>query len=429
MIVPSSAQAFQDNPLEEKGYQIVHAIAGRIRLRISWLETDADSVGKFQRLLESLNCVTGVRINPSAQSVVITYRASAISSQEAVERFVDAMQQVKPTSVATTTQSSPSQPSPEEVVQMAQTVAQTITQTVAQAITQTVAQVAQVAQSMQSAVQTDSPAAPAPEREQSATPPPHSSEKVSESTPISAESEFPSPWDTSDDPAPPTPLQKSTPIAPAVPPIPPDEPTQSPNPPVQPELWLHSTASLAKRLNVTSQAITRHRGQPDFATWTQKQDPEGVAWSYDAPSQSFYPFTPLASPLEPPPTEPALAHRVEAAGAELVGETTGEEVGIVIGVGELALGSIGAVIGEEIGWVVGEVIGAEVGKQAVETEPAKSAAQKESPQTRDPSGAMSEAQEAPEPVSELVSEPVEGKPKSAFKTAGKKPKGKRSPAS
>jgi Heavy metal associated domain 2 len=269
--------------LEDVGYQVVHAIAGRIRIRIPWLESDADGVGRLQRLLESLNFVTDVRVNPIAQSIIITYRASAISSQAAVERFVDALQQVKPTPVATMPQDSHLQEEP--FLQMAQTVAQTVAQTL-----QSVAQAASSAVQQPSSDRPPSATTTVPSPQQSPSP---------EAVP-----EMPTPWDDPDGTEMPATVIKSTSTASAASPMPPVQPTPTPNTPGQPELWLHSTASLAKRLNVTSQAITRRRGQPDFSTWTQKQDPEGVAWSYDANSQSFYPFTPFVSPLEQSAAEP-----------------------------------------------------------------------------------------------------------------------------
>ena len=45
---------------------------------------------------------------------------------------------------------------------------------------------------------------------------------------------------------------------------------------------------LAKRLQVTSQALTSQRSKPQFPHWTQRQDPEGQAWQYDATTQLFY---------------------------------------------------------------------------------------------------------------------------------------------
>jgi Heavy metal associated domain 2 len=82
--------------LEEIGYQVAHAIAGRTRIRIPWLETKAEAAGKLQRLIESLNFVTSVRINSLAQSIVILYKASAVSQAEAEAHFVQAIRQSSP---------------------------------------------------------------------------------------------------------------------------------------------------------------------------------------------------------------------------------------------------------------------------------------------------------------------------------------------
>lgn len=45
---------------------------------------------------------------------------------------------------------------------------------------------------------------------------------------------------------------------------------------------------LAKRLGVTSQALTARRAKSEFSNWTQSQDPEGQAWQYDAATHCFY---------------------------------------------------------------------------------------------------------------------------------------------
>jgi hypothetical protein len=293
--------------LKDIGYQVVHAIAGRIRIRIPWLETDADAVGKFQRLLESLNFVSDIRVNPLAQSIVITYRADAISSQEAVNQFVNAMQQVKPTPMATTTQSS--QPQGEAVVQMAQTVAQTVAQTI-QLVVQTASAAGQQSAS---------------DRQETATNPSPQSPPSQSVASKSVVSEMPSPWDDPDSTELPVTVETSTPSTPAATPVTVAEPEQIANPSVQPELWLHSTVSLAKRLNVNSQTITRRRNRSDFSVWTQMQDPEGIAWSYDTSSQSFYPFTPFASPLEQMLVEP-MSPSTGAATIE-----TEEVIGKVVG--------------------------------------------------------------------------------------------------
>ncbi len=45
---------------------------------------------------------------------------------------------------------------------------------------------------------------------------------------------------------------------------------------------------LAKRLGVTSQALTSQRSKPKFSQWAQTKDPEGRPWRYDATQQYFY---------------------------------------------------------------------------------------------------------------------------------------------
>lgn len=48
---------------------------------------------------------------------------------------------------------------------------------------------------------------------------------------------------------------------------------------------------LAERLGVSSQCITPRRQQPTFKDWSQEQDPEGVAWCYEADSGTFHPLS------------------------------------------------------------------------------------------------------------------------------------------
>jgi Heavy metal associated domain 2 len=82
--------------LEENDYQIVQAIAGRMRVRAAWLETDQAASGKLQRLIEALNYVSSVRINPLAQSIIITYQSGKISVQDAEAQIISAIHEVKP---------------------------------------------------------------------------------------------------------------------------------------------------------------------------------------------------------------------------------------------------------------------------------------------------------------------------------------------
>jgi Heavy metal associated domain 2 len=82
--------------LEKNYYQIVHAIAGRVRVKAAWLETDQAASGNLQRRVESLTYVTSVRINPLAQSMIITYQSDKILAQAAEAQFISAIHAVKP---------------------------------------------------------------------------------------------------------------------------------------------------------------------------------------------------------------------------------------------------------------------------------------------------------------------------------------------
>lgn len=57
-------------------YQIVHNIAGRLRLRIPQLAHDAGFASRLGGFFESLAGVTQVRVNPAASSIVIQYQPS-----------------------------------------------------------------------------------------------------------------------------------------------------------------------------------------------------------------------------------------------------------------------------------------------------------------------------------------------------------------
>jgi heavy metal translocating P-type ATPase len=60
--------------IENIHYQIVHWMPGRFRIRIPRLVRDEEYGLKLKYLVESLNFVTGVRLNPSASSLVVEYR-------------------------------------------------------------------------------------------------------------------------------------------------------------------------------------------------------------------------------------------------------------------------------------------------------------------------------------------------------------------
>ncbi len=219
--------------MAQVGYQIVHSIAGRIRIRVPWLETDLQAASNYQRLVEALSGVKVVRINPLAQSIVVEYSPKAMSPAQAQELLISTMQQVKltpPADAPTIEDQEDSEPAATDP-------------------------------------------SPEPDREPtpaSTTPPSGSKQSIV--------SEIPSPWD--EETLQPSETSKfmeenffKTQTSP-----------ESSDP-------ICSTASLAERLKVTSQAITRRRMKTDFGQWTQAQDPEGIAWNYHEHDRSFRPVS------------------------------------------------------------------------------------------------------------------------------------------
>lgn len=106
---------------------------------------------------------------------------------------------------------------------------------------------------------------------------------------------------------------------------------------------------------MTSQALTWHRSQPDFAEWSRLRDPEGIAWSYNATAK---PFIPLISLEELEEQQPSPGKRVLVT----LGETTSGKMGGILGkvtgevIGLVLLGSVGMVMGAEVGAYVSEVV-------------------------------------------------------------------------
>ncbi|MBE9168326.1 hypothetical protein IQ238_12660 [Pleurocapsales cyanobacterium LEGE 06147] len=62
-------------------HQIVHAIPGRLRLKIPHLRRDAGYGDKLQRLVKSLSAVTDVRVNSASASMIVYYNPRSIESK------------------------------------------------------------------------------------------------------------------------------------------------------------------------------------------------------------------------------------------------------------------------------------------------------------------------------------------------------------
>lgn len=281
-------------------YQIAHAIEGRIRVRLPQLASDPEYAGKLQSLIEARKSITSVRINPHAQSIVITYKAKALSLEAMQAQIQQAIEQLSPP---------PPVPPPAPAV------------------------VAPVTHSTQA-----EPAAPAVDD-------PWEDKTVpSQATPVAV--------DSSDSivellPQPATQAEETLPAA-----------SSSPLPE-----QVFSTTDLARRLGVTSQALTRYRSKPDFEQWSQTKDPAGIAWKFDHASKLFR----CVSPDSISATPSLKTEAEEVAGAisgGAFGGMAGETIGTVVG--GLMAGPAGAIVGEEVGAAVGETIGGEWGKTAAD---------------------------------------------------------------
>ncbi|AUB34982.1 Cation transport ATPase [Nostoc flagelliforme CCNUN1] len=62
--------------LQKINYQIVHAVAGRIRINVPRLKEDANYANKLQQAIMSLNEVTDVRVNSANASIIVKYNSN-----------------------------------------------------------------------------------------------------------------------------------------------------------------------------------------------------------------------------------------------------------------------------------------------------------------------------------------------------------------
>ncbi|MBW4553501.1 MAG: DUF456 domain-containing protein [Aphanocapsa sp. GSE-SYN-MK-11-07L] len=302
--------------MEATDYQVVHAIAGRIRCRLPALRTDQRFVDQLQHSLRSLQFVTEVRVNPAAQSIIISYKDRAISSAEFEAGFAKLIQQLK---------SAPANPEPVPLSTLPE-----------QSLPPSLPSIAKP-----TVTETGSVTDPAP---QIAVEPSVSLAESGQDKAVIETAELPSPWD--------------------------DAASAQLEPP-------KTTAELARRLGVTGQALNRRRSLSNFVVWTQTHDPQSLAWIYDPGSKLFYAkdqsvHSAKITQPDPSAAQPAIAKaakQVEEATGEAISASTGEAVGAMVGevVGEVLLGTPGALIGEEMGAIVGEIVGAELGKEIVET--------------------------------------------------------------
>lgn len=225
-------------------YQIVHAVTGRIRIRIAQLAKPEVS-NQLQGLLGAISFVTNVRINPLVESIIITYKPKLVSDEVMQAHLAKAIAQVLPP------------PAPSTV---------------------------------------PAPAASAP----TARPPTVPKAQPPSQPPVSPDIQLSDPWDDSAATQPThQPTHQPTAAASQA------AASQAAAPDVVslleenslPSDTAYSTSKLAQRLQVTVQSVTHRRSKPDFETWSQAHDPDSIAWRYTAAAKTF-------QPIQPPPDAP-----------------------------------------------------------------------------------------------------------------------------
>lgn len=92
MLLTEETEASTKCQLEEIDYQVVHAVVGRFRIRVPRITSDSEYARKLNRLIESLNFVSSVRISSTASSVIVQYEVNAVSTATAQKELFTCIQ-------------------------------------------------------------------------------------------------------------------------------------------------------------------------------------------------------------------------------------------------------------------------------------------------------------------------------------------------
>ncbi len=97
MLLITKTEAPRENQPEEIDYQVIHTTVGRCRIRVPRLASDSEYASKLNWLVDSLDFVISVRINPAASSLIVNYDTCVFSSTAVQENLVTAIQQASTT--------------------------------------------------------------------------------------------------------------------------------------------------------------------------------------------------------------------------------------------------------------------------------------------------------------------------------------------
>jgi hypothetical protein len=88
-------------PSSTEDYMIVHAVPGRMRLRIPRLMIDAAYAKRLEKLLQAEDIVLRVRMNRSASSLILQYDGAGLSELELGMRLLNILEQAEHLTVET----------------------------------------------------------------------------------------------------------------------------------------------------------------------------------------------------------------------------------------------------------------------------------------------------------------------------------------
>ncbi|NJK51520.1 hypothetical protein HC931_28625 [Candidatus Gracilibacteria bacterium] len=226
--------------------QILSAISGRLRLRIPRLNHDSNYATQIDGELKVLRFVTGIRINPPASSIAITYNTKTISDTKAKKMILEAIAQPKP---VVSTSEELSSPKITSDISRLKSIALTQDKTTPQTEEPLSKKLSEpiIAKPVETRVSEATLEIPQSEK-------PSSNGIAKEQTPSNEETSL---------------LQESTSIYAGI--------EGHKNDTITPTLKLSSLA-LAKRLGISVQALIVRSSQPNFTQWSMTKDPEGIGW-------------------------------------------------------------------------------------------------------------------------------------------------------
>jgi hypothetical protein len=221
--------------------QILSAISGRLRLRIPRLNHDSNYAAQIDGEIKVLRFVTGVRINPLASSITITYSTKTISDIEAKKTILEEIAQAE-TVVSTANEATP---------QVEELSSNELSETSLPEPVETIA------------------SETAPETLQSEEPSPNevASEQISSIEEVS-------------------PLQESASTSAGIEAQ--NNDTVTPTVDRVGETLRLTSSALARRLGISAQALTVRSSQPDFTKWSMTKDPEHIGWVFIKSLNKFY---------------------------------------------------------------------------------------------------------------------------------------------